>query len=159
LTSQHLDPPLGQLHSPAALIRGWLIDARNDDGASIASDVDNEWEIRDRMSGAQRYYYFTRGRLYFNWYVANVLLHIHILTPRNRLSAERLHVRGYVDEDRPPLATCDVLDDAIFQAFGMRFRRGEHHLKVQVWEGSLLVKSFWCNTECVPFYHVLIDIY
>jgi hypothetical protein len=149
LTAEHLEPTLGQPHSPSALIRGWLIDVRNDDSASVAGDVENEWEIRDWMDGAQRYYYFTHGCLFFNWYVANVFLPVHTLTC-TRISAERLNLRGYVNEDRPPLATCDVLDDAIFQAFGMRFRRGKHRLKVRAWEGSLLVKSFWCNTECVP---------
>jgi hypothetical protein len=148
LTAEHLQPPLGQLVPPVAAIRAWLIDSRNDDASSVDSHVENEWEIRDRMSGAQRYYYFSVGRLFFNWCVVNLLLCGQLLT-YDRASAERLNIRDYINEDRPRLAITDCLGDAIDQAFGTKFRRGEHRLKVRAYEGSLLIKSFWCYTPCV----------
>jgi hypothetical protein len=148
LTSEHLHPSLGQLVPPVAAIRAWLIDSRNDDSASVDSDVDNEWEIRDRMKGAHRYYYFSAGRLFFNWCVVNVLAYLPPLT-HDRASAERLNIRDYINEDRPRLAITDCLEDAIFQAFGMKFRRGEDRLMVRAYENSLLVKSFYCNTTYV----------
>jgi hypothetical protein len=148
LTAEHLQPPLGQLVSSAASIRAWLIDSRNEDAASVDSDVENEWEIRDRMNGAQRYYYFSAGRLFFNWSVANAGSHLHPLM-FNRASAERLNIRDFTNEDRPRLAITDCLDDAIDQAFGLKLRMGEHRLLVQAYDGAFLRKSFWCYTPCV----------
>jgi hypothetical protein len=145
---EHLQLPLGQLIPPVAAIWAWLIDSWNNNTSSVNSHVENEWEICDCMSGAQCYYYFSVGHLFFNWCVVNLLLCGQPLT-YDRASAERLNIRDYINEDHLQLAITDCLNDAIDQAFGTKFRRGKHCLKVRAYKGSLLIKSFWCYTPCV----------